>query len=210
MALGVVTVCVELAVLHSSGLLWTRVYHQPIRRMATRRPMGDVACRGSVKLYSDFYESDIIIASPLALATKLSEDEEEGGRQSTCIHLCWSRPATLKAVQCNIMMYTYICLASALSIPWHHHLSYPGITTSHTLASLFSIPWHHHFPYPGITTSHTLASPLSISWHRHFPYPGITIFGCSGCCSASNSKQAVVLVQYAKGSLCVFSMLMTD
>ncbi|KAL3155972.1 hypothetical protein ABBQ32_012964 [Trebouxia sp. C0010 RCD-2024] len=34
--------------------------------------------RGSVRLYSDFYESDIIVASPLALATKLSEDEEEG------------------------------------------------------------------------------------------------------------------------------------
>lgn len=38
-------------------------------------------CRGSVRLYSDFYESDIIVASPLALATKLSEDEEEGGQQ---------------------------------------------------------------------------------------------------------------------------------
>ncbi|DBA68662.1 TPA: hypothetical protein ACH3X2_013458 [Trebouxia sp. C0005] len=35
--------------------------------------------RGSVRLYSDFYESDIIVASPLALATKLTEDEEEGG-----------------------------------------------------------------------------------------------------------------------------------
>ncbi|DBA80702.1 TPA: hypothetical protein ACH3X1_007943 [Trebouxia sp. C0004] len=35
--------------------------------------------RGSVRLYSDFYESDIIVASPLALATKLIEDEEEGG-----------------------------------------------------------------------------------------------------------------------------------
>ncbi len=35
-------------------------------------------CRGSVRLYSDFYESDIIVASPLALATKLTEDEEEG------------------------------------------------------------------------------------------------------------------------------------
>lgn len=34
--------------------------------------------RGSVRLYSDFYESDIIVASPLALATKLTEDEEEG------------------------------------------------------------------------------------------------------------------------------------
>ena len=37
-----------------------------------------VVCRGSVRLYSDFYESDIIVASPLALATKLSEDAEEG------------------------------------------------------------------------------------------------------------------------------------
>lgn len=40
--------------------------------------LADVSCRGSVRLYSDFYESDIIVASPLALATKLSEDEEEG------------------------------------------------------------------------------------------------------------------------------------
>lgn len=43
-----------------------------------------VVCRGSVRLYSDFYESDIIVASPLALATKLSEDEEEGEPRSIC------------------------------------------------------------------------------------------------------------------------------
>ena len=46
--------------------------------------IGGVVCRGSVRLYSDFYESDIIVASPLALATKLSEDEEEG-EQLWCI-----------------------------------------------------------------------------------------------------------------------------
>ncbi len=42
-------------------------------------------CRGSVRLYSDFYESDIIVASPLALATKLTEDEEEG--EPSGVHL---------------------------------------------------------------------------------------------------------------------------
>ncbi len=41
-------------------------------------------CRGSVRLYSDFYESDIIVASPLALATKLTEEEEEG--EPTDVH----------------------------------------------------------------------------------------------------------------------------
>jgi len=42
-------------------------------------------CRGSVRLYSDFYESDIIVASPLALATKLIEEEEEG--EPAVVHL---------------------------------------------------------------------------------------------------------------------------
>ena len=38
------------------------------------------ACRGAVKLYSDFLQSDIVVASPIALATKLSEEsDEEGG-----------------------------------------------------------------------------------------------------------------------------------
>lgn len=36
-------------------------------------------CRGAVKLYSDFMQSDVIVASPIALATKLSEEAEEGG-----------------------------------------------------------------------------------------------------------------------------------
>lgn len=38
-------------------------------------------CRGAVKLYSDFLQSDIVVASPIALATKLSDEqkEEEGG-----------------------------------------------------------------------------------------------------------------------------------
>ena len=44
-------------------------------------------CRGSVRLYSDFYESDIIVASPLALATKLSEDAEEGAWHQ-CFFVC--------------------------------------------------------------------------------------------------------------------------
>lgn len=42
-------------------------------------------CRGSVRLYSDFYESDIIVASPLALATKLTEEEEEGTNAVACV-----------------------------------------------------------------------------------------------------------------------------
>lgn len=36
-------------------------------------------CRGAIKLYSDFLQSDIIVASPIALATKLSDEVEEGG-----------------------------------------------------------------------------------------------------------------------------------
>lgn len=32
-----------------------------------------------MRLYADFYESDIIVASPLALATKITEGEEEEG-----------------------------------------------------------------------------------------------------------------------------------
>ena len=50
--------------------------------------LADVSCRGSVRLYSDFYESDIIVASPLALATKLSEDEEEGEQQWHLQYAC--------------------------------------------------------------------------------------------------------------------------
>ena len=38
------------------------------------------ACRGAVKLYSDFLQSDVVVASPIALATKLSEESDgEGG-----------------------------------------------------------------------------------------------------------------------------------
>lgn len=32
-----------------------------------------------MKLYSDFLQSDIIVASPIALATKLSDEVDEGG-----------------------------------------------------------------------------------------------------------------------------------
>ena len=38
-----------------------------------------------MRLYSDFYESDIIVASPLALATKLTEEEDEG-RPLSALH----------------------------------------------------------------------------------------------------------------------------
>ena len=34
--------------------------------------------RGAARLYADFYQSDILVASPLALATKLSESDKEG------------------------------------------------------------------------------------------------------------------------------------
>lgn len=36
------------------------------------------AIRGAVRLYSDFYQSDIIVASPLGLATRLGEAPAEG------------------------------------------------------------------------------------------------------------------------------------
>lgn len=58
-------------------MLWSR-----------RQPGPMHSCRGSVRLYSDFYESDIIVASPLALATKLSEDEEEGELQWHLYYAC--------------------------------------------------------------------------------------------------------------------------
>ena len=35
--------------------------------------------RGAVRLYSDFYQSDIIVASPLGLATRFGEAPAEGG-----------------------------------------------------------------------------------------------------------------------------------
>ena len=34
--------------------------------------------RGAVRLYSDFYQSDIIVASPLGLVTRLGEAPAEG------------------------------------------------------------------------------------------------------------------------------------
>ena len=34
--------------------------------------------RGAVRIFSDFYQSDIIVASPLGLATKLGEAQAEG------------------------------------------------------------------------------------------------------------------------------------
>ena len=46
------------------------------------------ACRGAVRLYADFYQSDIIVASPLALATALQEAETEGGPGVCISNLC--------------------------------------------------------------------------------------------------------------------------
>jgi U3 small nucleolar RNA-associated protein 25 len=41
--------------------------------------LGMKLTRGAVRLYTDFYQSDVLIASPLALATKLSEAEKDEG-----------------------------------------------------------------------------------------------------------------------------------
>lgn len=41
--------------------------------------LGMKLTRGAVRLYTDFYQSDVLIASPLALATKLSEAEKDQG-----------------------------------------------------------------------------------------------------------------------------------
>ena len=51
--------------------------------MAGGRASGDfkllcLICRGAIKLYSDFYEADIIVASPIALVTKPGD---EGAQQ---------------------------------------------------------------------------------------------------------------------------------
>lgn len=35
------------------------------------------SCRGAVKLYADFYQSDIIVASPVALATKQTDADSQ-------------------------------------------------------------------------------------------------------------------------------------
>lgn len=37
---------------------------------------GHLLCRGAVKLYADFFQSDVIVASPIALATKQAEAGE--------------------------------------------------------------------------------------------------------------------------------------
>lgn len=41
--------------------------------------LGIKITKGAVKLYADFYQSDILVASPLALATKIAEGSKEGG-----------------------------------------------------------------------------------------------------------------------------------
>ena len=40
--------------------------------------LGIKLTRGAARLYSDFYQSDVLVLSPLALATKLSDSEKEG------------------------------------------------------------------------------------------------------------------------------------
>ena len=39
----------------------------------------EAGCRGAVKLYADFFEADILVASPLALATLLLEQTGNPG-----------------------------------------------------------------------------------------------------------------------------------
>jgi U3 small nucleolar RNA-associated protein 25 len=41
--------------------------------------LGIKMTRGAIRLYTDFYQSDVLVASPLALATKLSEAEKDQG-----------------------------------------------------------------------------------------------------------------------------------
>ena len=36
-------------------------------------------CRGAMKLFADFYEADIIVASPLAISTLLAEQKDAAG-----------------------------------------------------------------------------------------------------------------------------------
>ena len=41
--------------------------------------MSVIVCRGAMKLFADFYEADIIVASPLAISTLLAEHKEAAG-----------------------------------------------------------------------------------------------------------------------------------
>ena len=57
------------------------------------------ACRGAVKLYADFFQSDIIVASPIALATK--QAEVEGKSQEDLDFLASIEVAV--AARCDVM-----------------------------------------------------------------------------------------------------------
>lgn len=56
-------------------------------------------CRGAVKLYADFFQSDIIVASPIALATKIAEAE---GKTSEEIDFLSSIEVAI-AARCDVM-----------------------------------------------------------------------------------------------------------
>lgn len=57
-----------------------------------------------MRLYTDFFQSDIIVASPLALATKLGEGPEEDGKhpQVWCV-LVW-------VWVCGVVVGVYECV----------------------------------------------------------------------------------------------------
>ena len=93
-------------------------------------------CRGSVRLYSDFYESDIIVASPLALATKLSEDEEEGEqRQHTCAGLIAKQGI-------SVPLWSKFLQNLSKSLLQGHHILFRFSSMHDTVATIMTLRAH--------------------------------------------------------------------
>ena len=57
-------------------------------------------CRGAVKLYADFFQSDIVVASPIALATKQAEVASSSAEDLDFL----SSIEIAVAVRCDVML----------------------------------------------------------------------------------------------------------
>ena len=113
-------------------------------------------CRGQVKLYSDFFQSDIIVASPIALATKLADKDspEEvdflssveivvAARCDVCQMQNWSHMVTgdpSPSIHClqTHRILIYFCFFSMSALTLHH--SHKHETSCWFLVQMISDP----------------------------------------------------------------------